>query len=63
MIVTDTLDLVVNSKDSTKTYEYSLEIENGKIVNIRNIYGFSVDKNSGVWEDFHKKYKNGVYNS
>lgn len=60
-VVTETVDLPVDNKGKTKAYNYSLEFEDGKLVNVRNIFGFSVDKKSGIWSHFITKYPN-VYN-
>ncbi len=60
-VVQEVMDLQVDFKGKTRAYLYNLELEGNKVVNVRKQNGFSCDKNSGVWEHFSLKYKDGYY--
>lgn len=61
--ITDTREfpiyIVINGKEkrSTMTCTYKLWFEDKKLIDVRNEFGFSCEKNSDSWAFFSKKYK------
>jgi hypothetical protein len=49
-------EFIENQRPAIVIFKYSLEFEGRKLINVRNSFDFSIEKDSECWEFFNDKY-------